>query len=59
MITLEQAKENLLKEVYTPNGRMILYGLNLLPNSNTIGLIFYLQDGKQIIFFNEDCRELE
>ena len=54
-MTLQQAKDNLLKEVDTPIGRMILYGINLLPNSEAIGLIFYKADDNQIMFFSIDC----
>lgn len=54
MITLNQAKTNLLKEILTPSGPMVLYGINLLPNSDAIGLIFYDEKGKQKIFFSID-----
>lgn len=55
MITLQQAKDNLTKEIRTPNGKMILYGINLLPNSSAMGLIFYKESGEQVIFFSIDC----
>jgi len=59
-MTLEQAKDNLLKEVITPNGELILYGINLLPKdkkheSDGFGLIFYI-NGIQTIFWNIDCK---
>jgi len=54
-MTLQEAKENLLKEVITPSGKMILYGINLLPDSDAMGLIFY-KEGKQVIFFSVDCK---
>jgi len=53
-MTFQEAKDNLSKEVNTPEGKMILYGINLLPNSETIGLIFY-KEGKQVIYFSIDC----
>jgi len=61
-MTLEQSKDNLLKEVKTPNGIHILYGINLLPNdskfeSDGFGLIFYINNS-QVIFFNIDCEEI-
>ena len=57
-MTLEQAKENLLKEVKTPNGNMVLYGINLIPTSDAMGLIFYTTTGQQIMFFSIDCSVL-
>lgn len=54
-MTLQEAKDNLLKEVNTPDGIMKLYGLNLIPNSEAMGLIFY-KDGKQVIYFSVDCK---
>ena len=54
-MNLQDAKDNLQKEVRTPSGKMILYGINLLPDSEAIGLIFYGEDGQQIIFFAIDC----
>lgn len=53
-MTLQECKDYLLKPVNTPVGAMILYGINLIPNSDAIGLIFYL-GGKQIIYFSIDC----
>lgn len=53
-MTLEQAKENLLKEVKTPNGNMVLYGINLIPTSDAMGLIFYMTTGQKIMFFSID-----
>lgn len=53
-MTLQEAKDNLLKEVNTPVGKLTLYGINLMPNSEAIGLIFYI-DGKQVIYFSIDC----
>lgn len=59
MVTIEQAKDNLLKDVKTPKGTLILYGINLLPDdgiheSRGFGLIFYIS-GEQQIFWNTDC----
>lgn len=53
-MTLEEAKNNLLKVINTPAGKMKLYGINLLPDSNVIGLIFY-KNNKQMMFFSVDC----
>jgi hypothetical protein len=53
-MSLQEAKDNLLKNVWTPAGIKILYGINCLPNSDTIGLIFY-ENGKQVKFFSIDC----
>ncbi len=52
---IQQCKDSLLKWIETPVGQSILYGINLLPNSNTIGLIFYIE-GKQVIYFSIDCK---
>ncbi len=57
-MNLEEAKENLLKEVITPSGKMILYGINCLPNSDGLGLIFY-NETKQQIYFSEDCEVIK
>jgi hypothetical protein len=54
MMNLQEAKDNLLKEINTPAGKMILYGINCMPNSDAIGLIFYCEN-KQIIYFSIDC----
>lgn len=53
-MTLQEAKDNLLNEINTPAGRMVLYGINLLPDSDAIGLIFY-KGNKQVMFFSVDC----
>ena len=53
-ITLQEAKDRLLKEINTPVGKMVLYGINLLPDADAIGLIFY-KDGKQVVYFSVDC----
>lgn len=55
-MNLEEAKEYLLRNVMTPSGSMTLYGINILPDLKTIGLIFYTEDGKQIIYFSDDCK---
>ncbi len=55
---LEEAKDNLLKQVNTPDGIMILYGINCTPNHQGFGLIFY-KETKQVIFWNIDCSVLE
>jgi hypothetical protein len=57
-MTLQEAKDNLLKEVMTPNGKMVLYGINLLPDSDSMGLIFYTTRGQQVMFFHIDCSVL-
>lgn len=54
-MTLEDAKQYLLRNVMTPSGSMTLYGINILPNLRTMGLIFYTEEGKQLIFFSNDC----
>ena len=54
-ITIEEAKESLGKEILTPNGRLILYGINLLPNSEGFGLITYPSNQKRV-FWNIDCK---
>jgi hypothetical protein len=53
-MTLQEAKDNLLKEINTPVGVLTLYGINLMPDSEAMGLIFY-KDGKQVIYFSVDC----
>ena len=53
-MTLQDAKDNLLKEINTPVGKLILYGINLIPDSEAMGLIFYVE-GKQVIYFSIDC----
>lgn len=53
-MNLQEAKDNLLKEVKTPAGNLVLYGINMLPNSKVIRLIFYVQN-KQVFFFSIDC----
>ncbi len=58
MMELEEIKDNLLKQVNTPDGLMTLYGINCIPNSEGIGLIFY-KDGKQVIFWSIDCSSVE
>ena len=57
-MTLQQAKDNLLKKVLTPDGELVLYGINLLPTSDAIGLIFYVE-GRQTMFFSVDCKIME
>jgi hypothetical protein len=57
-IGLREATDNLLKEVNTPIGKMILYGINLIHNETAIGLIFY-NDKKQLMFFSVDCSLIE
>lgn len=57
-MTLQEAKDNLLKEVDTPDGSMILYGINLLPNSDAIGLIFYKNE-KKVMYFSIDCSVID
>lgn len=59
MITIEQAKENLLNEVETPSGKLKLYGLIIMPKykgfkTGSFGLVFYIE-GHQKIFWNIDC----
>jgi hypothetical protein len=54
-MNLQEIKDNLLNPIITPDGEMILYGINLIPNSDTIGLIFY-KDNKQVIYFSIDCK---
>ena len=54
-MNLQEARDNLLKEVKTPKGEAVLYGINLLIDSEAIGLIFYNIYGQQIIFFSIDC----
>ena len=54
-MSLEQAKEYLLRNVMTPAGSMTLYGINILPDLKTMGLIFYNDDKKQVIYFSTDC----
>ena len=62
MITIEQAKKNLLNDVETPQGKLKLYGINIIPSNNQesegFGLIFYIQ-GKQKIYWNVDCEEVK
>jgi hypothetical protein len=62
MITIEQAKKNLLSDIETPQGKLKLYGINIIPSNNQesegFGLIFYIQ-GKQKIFWNVDCEEVK
>lgn len=53
-MTLKEAKDNILNQVNTPIGIMVLYGINLLPDSDAIGLIFY-KDNQQVVFFSTDC----
>ena len=53
-MTIQEAKDNLLKEIITPDGKMILYGINLIPNSDAMGLIFY-KGNRQVMFFSIDC----
>lgn len=53
-MTIEEAIKNLKKPVKTPTGVLILYGINLLPESEAVGLIFYIQ-GIKTIYFSIDC----
>ena len=62
MITIEQAKQNLLKDIETPEGILKLYGINIIPKddkyeSEGFGLIFYIA-GIQRIYWNIDCNVL-
>ena len=62
MVTFEQAKQNLLNEIETPEGKLKLYGINIIPKddkyeSEGFGLIFYIA-GIQRIFWNVDCNVL-
>lgn len=54
-MTLEEAKHYLLRNVMTPAGSMTLYGINILPNLRAMGLIFYTDEGKQQMYFSDDC----
>jgi hypothetical protein len=58
IMTIKEAKDNLLQKIMTPIGEMVLYGINLIPDSDAIGLIFY-KENKQVIFFSIDCSVIE
>lgn len=53
-MTLQEVKDNLLKEIMTPIGRMVLYGVNCAPHIDGMMLFFY-HTGKRIEFFSIDC----
>ena len=57
-MNIKEAKENLLKKVMTPEGKRILYGINLLPGQDNFGLIFY-PEKLQKLYWNTDCKILE
>ncbi len=47
----------ILKEVLTPQGKLILYGISTLPNFQGVYLIFYPTNIQQI-YFSIDCKIL-
>lgn len=59
MMTLEQVKENLLKEVSTPIGNKILYGVNVLPTNLEVMLLFFYNENLRCEYFSLDCFIIE
>lgn len=55
----ETGIKNLEKEILTPNGVRIMYGINLLPNHDGFGIITYDSEGNQEINWNIDCKVKE
>jgi hypothetical protein len=56
-MTLEEAKNSLLKEIKTPDGIFILYGISLIPEKGEtgFGLITYSAKGIRDVYWNIDC----
>lgn len=53
-MTQQEAINNILKPINTPDGQFILYGFNFIPNDNNFILFFY-KGTKRFEFWNIDC----